>query len=290
MAKLDRLGWADGLAFSCHDARIGIRVTELNVLGRLPAHLPPGWAPDASPVVDSLYSLVVGGAVPNSRVKRFHVLYAGAGQLARTLELDEVLETLESHLDYSVAVASPSRLFVRAGVVGYRGQATVVLGPEGVGTSAFVRALVGAGATYYSDRFAVFDTAGRVHPYPKRLSSRDDNSDAINAMSAGAPGDASERPPLYPGLIVVAGYKPGSRWHPRTLSAGQAVLALMERTVPVRLRPAFALRVLERAVAEAITIEGRCGEAVQIAGSLLRRLERRFGPRSPRQSEESAIG
>jgi hypothetical protein len=60
MEKIDRLGWADGLSFAAHGARIGIRVNDPTVLERIPQHLPPGWKPSSSPIVNALYSVVVG--------------------------------------------------------------------------------------------------------------------------------------------------------------------------------------------------------------------------------------
>src|SRR6266700_1389758 len=152
MAKLDRLGWADGLCFTSYGLRIGIRVNEPEVLARLPDHLPPGWKSARSPIVDRLY--------------------AGAARLARTKALEELFEPLESDLQMFVAEWARRRVFVHAGVVGWRGQAIVIPGMSFSGKSTLVAALVRAGATYYSDEYAVFDARGRVHPYARKLSLR----------------------------------------------------------------------------------------------------------------------
>src|SRR6188474_96725 len=98
MAKLDRLGWAAGIGFMSHGLRVGIRVNNPAVLERIPEHLPPTSDPVTSPIVDVLYSLILGGDSTNSRVRRFHLLYIGAGQLARTMKLAELFDTLESDL------------------------------------------------------------------------------------------------------------------------------------------------------------------------------------------------
>src|SRR5688572_23974646 len=142
MAKLDRLGWADGIAFACHGARIGIRSTDAGVMGRLGVHLPPGWRPAASPVVDTLYSLVVGGDGGSAQVRRYHLLYADAARLERTLEVGEALAALESDLHFRVALSARRRLFVHAGVVGWRGRAIVIPGRSGSGKTSLVAALV----------------------------------------------------------------------------------------------------------------------------------------------------
>jgi hypothetical protein len=62
MEKIDRLGWAAGLAFTAYGVRVGIRVSETDVLKRVGIYLPPTWKPASSPRVDILYSLVVGGS------------------------------------------------------------------------------------------------------------------------------------------------------------------------------------------------------------------------------------
>ncbi|HEU5238138.1 MAG TPA: hypothetical protein VFU37_13460, partial [Pyrinomonadaceae bacterium] len=71
MRKLDRLGWAAGIAFRSFGLRIGVRVTDARVMDQVFDRLPPGWKPAASPIVDHLFSLVIGGAYPKSKVQRF---------------------------------------------------------------------------------------------------------------------------------------------------------------------------------------------------------------------------
>src|SRR5574341_1119997 len=106
MEKIDRLGWATGMAFVAYGVRIGIRVNDPGMLDRLPGLFPYGWKPGVSPIVDRLYSLMIGGAGPRSNVRRFNLLYAGADRLARTMDLDAVLSLLESDLQLSVAEAA----------------------------------------------------------------------------------------------------------------------------------------------------------------------------------------
>jgi hypothetical protein len=41
MSKLDRLGWAGGVAFAAFAAPLGVRVSQAEALDRLSPHLPP---------------------------------------------------------------------------------------------------------------------------------------------------------------------------------------------------------------------------------------------------------
>src|ERR1700730_3021808 len=128
MEKIDRLGWAAGISFTALGVRVGVRVNDPAALERLLGHLPPGWKPSPLPVVERLYSVVMGGGNIGSRVRRFSLLYADRNELVRSLQPEEVFEVLESDLQFHIAQAAPRRLFVHAGVVGWRGRAIVIPG------------------------------------------------------------------------------------------------------------------------------------------------------------------
>ena len=94
--------------------------------------------------------------------------------IARGLELALALEILDSQLRIHIGEHSPEGIFVHAGVVGHLGRALVIPGVSFAGKTTLVRELVRAGAIYYSDEFAVIDVEGRIHPYAKPLSIRED--------------------------------------------------------------------------------------------------------------------
>jgi hypothetical protein len=272
MEKIDRLGWAAGLSFTSYGVRVGIRVNNPAVLGRLPGYLPHGWKPSPGPVVDELFSLIDGGSAAGSNVRRYHLLYWEASRVVRTMDLGEVFEGLESTLDLAVAVRARHRLFVRAAVVGWGGRALVVCGPSHEGRGALAAALVRAGAVYYSDRYAVLDARGRVHPYPRPLALGDESGGRPPRLPAEALGGRTGTKPLPVGLVALTGDRPGARWRPRALSAGRAVLGLLGHTVQARLCPGAVLATLGQAVAGARAFQGKCGGAEDLARSLLHQL------------------
>ncbi len=266
MAKIDRLGWAAGVAAIAYGHRIGIRVSEASALDRAAACLPPGWKPAARPQVDCMYSLVVGGGT--KKVRRFNLLYRATERIARSHDLDSVFEILEGDLALHVAAAAPARVFVHAGVVGWRGGAIVLPGRTFAGKSTLVNALVQAGATYYSDEYAVVDARGRVHPFARALKLRPRAGEPASRSAALAPGRAGRRP-LPIRLVALTHYQPGARWESQVLSPGQALLALMESTVPVRHRPEATLRTLREIVTQAPVIKGVRGEVEEAVEQLL---------------------
>src|SRR5438093_2036975 len=98
MAKIDRLGWADGLSFVSHGLRIGVRVNDPELMGRVLPLLPPGWKPSRSAVVEQLYSLRQGRASRAANVRRLHLMYTGAGRTGRMADLEALLEQFERDL------------------------------------------------------------------------------------------------------------------------------------------------------------------------------------------------
>jgi hypothetical protein len=257
------------LSFESFGLRIGLRVSDPSVLGRALECLPPGWKRGRSPVVDQLYSLLVGGDDGGSRPRRFHLVYAGAARVARTLDLGEALAALESDLKIQVAENARGRVFIHAGVVAHRGRAILLPGRSHSGKSRFVDALVRAGCAYYSDEFAVLDARGRVHAYPAPLTLRSEDGAPPRRLQLPGSGRRGTRPALPVGLVVVSRYRPEARWRPRRISPGRGLLALLDNTVPARRRPRAVLGVLSLVVAAAPVFSGLRGEAETAAPQLL---------------------
>jgi hypothetical protein len=204
-------------------------------------------------------------------MRHFHQLYAGTTRVIRTTNLDDVIHALESHLDLLIATKTRQRLFVHAGVVGWDGQAILLPGRSCSGKTTLVAALLRAGATYYSDDYAVLDASGHAQPFPRPLSIREDPRASPRRVPAGELAAGTGAGPVPVGLIVVTDYKPGARWRPRQLSPGQILLALLANTVPVPTRPEMTLSVLRQVVVQAPALKGRRGEAATVADRLLGR-------------------
>jgi hypothetical protein len=275
MRKIDRLGWAAGFTFTSYGLRVGIRVTDPTVLDRVLPLLPPGWKPSPARTVDLLYSLVVGGTRWGSRRRNFHLLYENITQVERTLDLDSALAMLEGMIRNGIAAAAPRRVFIHAGVVGWRGRAIVLPGRSMAGKSTLVDALVRSGATYLSDEFAVFDRQGRVHPFPDPLKLRPSPDDPTARPIRYLPGRTVRSRPLPLGLVVATAYRPDIKhWRPRPLSEGRTLLALIDNSPAIRLRPDFVVGTLSRAVAGVRAVHGARGEADAAAAKILELADR----------------
>jgi peroxiredoxin len=279
---LDRLNWVAGVSFSAYGQRLGIRVNDARILDRLPQYFPFGWRAGEQPLVDRLYSLRVAPDQPDAAIRRFHQLHFDAQRLFRSRDLDEVLDALEWDLRTYTAEWAHRRIFVHAGVVGWRGKAIVIPGRSYSGKSRLVQELVRAGATYYSDEYAVFDVRGRVHPYAKPISIRENG---LYAKQTHYPvetlGGRAGVSPLPIGLIVSTRYQSGGSWQARLLTPGQGALELLSNTVAVRRQPEKTLSVLRDAARSAAVIKGRRGEARSVVQSLLTLAEQNTSPALP---------
>jgi hypothetical protein len=202
-------------------------------------------------------------------MRRLHLSYANTLRIARTADFDAALDAFESDLRLYIAERARGRVFVHAGVVAWRGKAIVIPGRSFSGKSSLVAALVRAGATYYSDEYAVFDGRGRVHPFPSPLSLRGAEGERPTRHPAESLGHAPGTRPLPVALVAVSEYRRGARWRPRRLTPGQGVLALLSHTVPARERPAASLAALQHAVRSASIFKGARGEASEVADILL---------------------
>jgi hypothetical protein len=257
------------LAFESYGVRVGIRTNKPEILEGLERVFPFGWKPCAKEGVDHLYSIRVGRA-DRPNVRFFHLLYADATRVLRTFDLRHIFQLLEVDLEIYVAEQARRRIFVHAGVVGWNGEAILLPGQSGSGKTTLVAALVRAGATYYSDEYAVVDAKGRVHPYPRPLSIRSETAGQPAVTTpVEALGGRAGREPLPVGTVVVTRYQEGTSWRPRRISAGETALKLLAHTVSVRYAPQQALTGVLRIANRARNLTGVRGDAGDLVAALL---------------------
>jgi hypothetical protein len=235
----------------------------------LEALLPPGWSnvPVDEYVVDPEREVPHFTLITHDGLE--YLLTRDDVLLARA-DLDIALHVFDAQLRAYIALHSPDRVFVHAGVVAQGGRAILIAGRSFTGKTTLVAELVRAGATYYSDEYAPLDADGLVHPYPKPLSIRLDGRIGTRhdvATLGGSPGTE----PIPVGLVVVTQYKPGATWEPETLSSGEAVLALLSNTVPAQDRPEETMQALRHAIDDsgALALAGERGDAADVARQIL---------------------
>lgn len=243
--------------------RVGIRTNNAELLEGLSAYFPPLWKPIAAAAMDRMFSLRIG--------KSSHTLFEDEEPVLKARSRKRIYEDFERRLKIYVAEMARRRVFVHAGAVGWNGKAIVIPGRSYSGKTTLVRELVRAGATYYSDEYAVLDMQGRLHAYPQPLAIRKPGLLAQEKYPIETMGGIVGRKPLPVGLVIVSRYREHSRWRPLKLTAGHGVLELLDNTVPARRKPEVVLPTLQKAVTAATILKGERGEAEEIVNRILKR-------------------
>jgi hypothetical protein len=222
--------------------------------------LPPGWRPGEPDAVEARVELRGNQVLVD-------------GELFRWTRADAAIDVIEAAVRSRVAVLAPEHVFVHAGVVAHGGGALVLPGPSLAGKTTLVSALVADGAAYLSDEFAVLDTEGAVHPYPKPLSLRV-NPDSLAQWNAPVErfGGVTADRAFRAAVIAVTRYERGAQWRPVRRSPADGAMALLSNAVPARERPAETLAAVRRASADAIVLEGSRGDALETSRILLETL------------------
>lgn len=188
--------------------------------------------------------------------------------VAGPVDLQLALGILDAQLRMHIAVHAPDHVFVHAGVVGVGERAIVLPGRSFAGKTTLVAALVQAGAEYWSDEYAVLDADGLVHPYPKPLSMRINDTRATEERPVESLGGLAGDRPLPVALIAFTSYRPGAAWAPRSCTAGEGTVKLLEHAVAARSSPERVLAAVRRAATDAVILEGDRGDADQAASAL----------------------
>jgi hypothetical protein len=270
MQNLDRLGWAGGVSFVAYGRTIGVRWNVAESPEDVMASLPPQWTPYESQYVEHLLSVRL--ALPSRPgLREFNLLYAGVRPAARSLRRDEVVVALEQEIQNYLAHQARDRVFVHAGVVGWRDRAVLFPGRSMAGKSTLVAALLAAGATYYSDEFAVLDGKGLVHPYPRRLSLR--TPQGARRLTAESLGATTGVDAIRAGMVIRTDFRAGSEWRPQRLTPARALVELASYTLPEITQTPMAQNALSRIAETAPAYRGARGEAAATAHSILNVLE-----------------
>jgi hypothetical protein len=215
-----------------------------------------------SPAADRRYTLEQGG-----ERRAGWVLRRGLKKPVLAPDLGTAADLLVEDAERLIAHRAPKLVFVHAGAVVWRGRAILLPGRSGAGKSELVAALLRAGARYLSDEFAIVDPGGRIHPYPRRLALR--RRGGLERLAPEAFGAKAAASPVPAAIVALLRYREGSPFRIRTISRGEAVLALLANTVAARKRFELARGALVAVAASAASFKGTRGPADEAAQDLL---------------------
>jgi hypothetical protein len=174
-------------------------------------------------------------------------------------------------LRVTVGEYARDRVFVHAGAVAWKGKAILIPADSFKGKSTLVAELVKRGAVYYSDEFAILDSDGMVHPFPRPIAMRTDEADyKMYELDPANIGGTIALGPASVGSIVFTEYDPlDGNNELEAISPGQGLLRIIPFTLCLRRQPEFTMNVLNKITSHAIITSGRRGPADSFAETLL---------------------
>lgn len=202
--------------------------------------------------------------------KWLYELHSETEFIAATQTKAEIFDRFESRIRITVAEFAVGKVFIHAGVIGWKGKALVLPGKSYHGKTTLVAELVRKGAEYFSDEYAVLDEDGYAHPFPKMLSVRGiiDDFQQVDLPVEKFGGKAAQKP-LQVGLILLTEFEKNAVWKPEIMSPGEGILEILSHTIPIRYKPGFTLKVLNKVTNRAIITKTRRGEANLFADFIL---------------------
>lgn len=268
METLDRLVWAKEIGISVLGVPIGLRANIETALDQAIDQLPQGrlFALRRS---GRTYSIIGSPPSRRSNHRGFHFLFSEAGCVARSTTWGDIWQALKSDVSTYVALTTQEWLFIRAGVVGWKGYAIILPGNSSCGKTTLVKELIQRGASYYSDEFAVLDRKGFVHPFAGRVSvGCGINSTSTRITAESLAGEVGSMP-LRVKLIIATRYEKAGCWRPEAVSPGNGLLLLLSHTLAARNRPVVVLDILHRAISGAQVLRSSRGDAEEVVQAIL---------------------
>jgi len=233
----------------------GLEILERYVFPSLPRKVRTGNQPDL--------------AIRLIRVADQFQLSANDVMAASACSAAELVPDLIRVLDEAVIQRLTTLRAIHAGAVLWNGRALLLPGATHAGKSSLVAELLKQGATYFSDEYALIDSEGCVHPYPRPLLLRNGRPEQIPALPSEWNAPIGHTPAPV-GWILSLEYQPSSTWDVSPISQSEALLTLLQNTPHVLADSPELVPIFQRAVAGAACYTGCRPDAKHAVDQILR--------------------
>ncbi len=186
-------------------------------------------------------------------------LYRDDCFVASAPRADQLMRDLIDCLDRGFVEGVRNLSAVHAGAVLLGDRALLFPGASHSGKSSLVAELLRQGAVCYSDEYALIDSEGLVHAYPRPLLLRNGGREQtavlpfeLNARVASSPAKV--------GWILSLQYEAEGSWNIQEVSQGQGLLSLLQNTPHVLADSPHIVGSFRRAAAGARCFEGQRGD------------------------------
>jgi hypothetical protein len=181
----------------------------------------------------------------------------------------ELVRDLIREIDETAVRRLTSLRAVHAGVVLWRGRAMLFPGATHAGKSSLVAELLRRGATYFSDEYALVDSEGLVHPYPRPLLMRNGRLEQLPVLAADFSAPVGKDPAPV-GWILSLEYHPQAHWNLTAVSQGPALLLLLQNTPHTLEESPEMVCAFRNLVSKADCFAGTRNDAAEAAGEIFR--------------------
>lgn len=256
-------------SFSSYGVKIGITAFNLESLNKIKREIGKGLPMQMSEIEfeESVYHFAL-------EYKKDDFFLKQAGEILMiNSDLDFIISFIEKQVFITVLKFNTSRVFIHSGAVSYKNKGIIFPADTNQGKSTLTTAFIKAGAEYYSDDCAMLDENAMLHPFAKPISIREVEGDFTQTeYPVEHFGGRVGTKPVEVKLIVFTEYEKGFEWSPKPLSSGEAMLEILQHSVPVKFNPKFTLTVLHKLVNRAIITKSKRDDANTLVASLLKLL------------------
>ena len=163
---------------------------------------------------------------------------------------------------------------VHAGAVKLGSHALLLPGASHAGKSSLVAELLKRGATYLSDEYALIDSEGCVHSYPRPLLLRNGRPDQFPLLPEECDAFIAEEPVPVRWILSLR-YEAVGSWQIARVPQSLAMLDLLRNTPHALAESPGMVASFRLAVAQANCYSGTRNEAIHAAGEILSLVERK---------------
>ncbi len=162
---------------------------------------------------------------------------------------------------------------VHAGAVLWGERALLLPGSTHAGKSSLVAEFLRQGATYFSDEYALIDSEGRVHPYPRPLLLRNGSPNQFPALPEQFNALTGHKPAPI-GWILSLEYQSEAVWNLSPITQSEALLTLLRNTPHILAESPEMVAFFQRAVTGTACYAGRRSEAAEAAVRILELIDK----------------
>lgn len=225
-------------------------------------------------VLPSLTRIEIGSLAPDVAIRafrnsgRFHLSVDGVVAASADQPRD-LVPSLVNVIDEAVVNRLDGLHAAHAGAVLLRGRALLLPGISHSGKSSLVAELLRQGAQYFSDEYALIDSAGRVHPYARPLLLRNGSPQQSPVLPEECNSSVAQAPAPV-GWILMLEYSPRGSWSISPVPQSLALMALLKNTPHSLAQAPQMTESFRRAVEGARCFAGSRADAVAASAEILR--------------------